>query len=991
MADSTPNPTLAAGDQRHGFTVKRVATLKNLRSIAYELSHDATGARMLHVHSDDAENLFCIAFRTPPSDDTGLPHILEHAVLAGSKRFPVKDPFVEMVKMSMSTFINAMTYPDKTLYPVASNVRQDFFNLAEVYCDAVFHPLITENTFKQEGHHLEFDGNGDPSNKLIVKGIVYNEMKGAFSSPDQVVDRVTQNKLLPDTTYGKESGGDPEHIPELTYEAFKGFYGELYHPTNAYIFVYGDIPTTDQLAFLEPRLAEFKRREINTEIGCQPRWSEPRTHVEPLAVGPNEETQGKSYLILNWLAGDGTDAKEVLAFHVLDHLLIGHAASPLRKALIDSKLGEDLSDSGYMAGRLESSYHIGLKGSEPDRLEALKEVVFTTLKKVVADGFTKEQVDAAFHQLAYRYNEVKTMYPLWVMDRAYVTWIYGADPLIFMRADEFLDELRKQYDADTSIFTRLIQERLLDNPHRLDATFHPDRELQSRREAAFAKRMEEMKVRLSEEEKTKIAREAKELERLQSEPNSPEALATLPQLKTSDLPERPREIPTTIEKLCDGVDVLRNEIFSNGINYLHLDLDLAGLPIELYEYLAFYGECVLKMGAAEFDYVRMAERVVAHTGRVRFWAESNSHVADENRSLRRARFSVKFLDDKVEDALSVFRDILFEMDPTDEARLKDVLVMSKAEHRSNLVSQGLETALRHAARGINVEGAIAEVMGGLPQIRMIEELADEFDTHREKVVEKLLALRGFLRKRGNFTASFTGSDKVYDVLCKKLLSWSDQMGREPVEDIPYPFEPYTTPPREGLAAPSDVSFCGQMIPAPHISHPDSPLLSVASRLLSLGYMWEEVRIKGGAYGGGCGYTGTESVWQFYSYRDPWVKKTLDTFARLRDYVQNADWTQEEIDRAIIGTAKTAERPIRPEAGTGAALWRHICGDTPERRFERYIGIIGATPAEVKRAMLDLFDKSFEKGGVCVLAGREMLENGNKEMADAPLAIENVMK
>ncbi len=992
MTTAAASTTLSVGDERHGFSVKKISDLKNLRATALELEHLKTGARLLHVQSEDSENLFCVAFRTPPSDDTGLPHILEHSVLAGSRRYPVKDPFVEMVKMSMATFINAMTYSDKTVYPVASNVRQDFYNLAEVYCDAVFHPLLTENTFKQEGHHLEFDGDGAPSNKLIVKGIVYNEMKGAFSSPDQVVDRVSVNGLFPDTPYGKESGGDPEAIPELSYSEFKRFYEDLYHPSNSFIFIYGDIPTVDHLAFLEKQLEGFEHREIDTNIPRQPLWKRPQARREVYPVGKDDELTGKTFVTVNWWAGDGTDALEVLSFKVLDHLLLGHSASPLRKALIDSKLGEDLSDSGFMAGRLESSFHVGLKGSEPEREQQIVDLILDTLKKIASEGMSRDTVDAAFHQLAFRYLEIQSMFPLWLMDRAYGSWIYGADPLVFLRADEHLKELKSRYVANPGLFSELIRKRLIDNPHRLTITFVPDRDFQAKKDAAFEARMEERKAALSDEEKARIASEAKELEKLQGIPNSPQALATLPQLKTSDLPKKPQRIPTETVKLNDKVDLLRNDVFSNGINYFQLDLDLAGLPKELYAYLPLYQDCISKMGAAGLDYAKTAERVEAQTGRVRFWTEMSSHVTDASRIMRRGRYSVKFLDEKAGDALDVFRDLFFEMDPTDEERLKDVLTMSKAEHRSSLVSHGLELALRHAGRGLNALGALAEVTGGVPQTRLVERLADEFDARKEGLIEKLLAIRAFMGSRGKITASFTGSDKAYDSVSGALRSWSERLkvGATPGPDELVDIGTGASQ-REGLATPSEVAFCAQVMPAPPLSHPDASLLNVATRLLSLGYMWEEVRIKGGAYGGGCGYSGLEQAWHFYSYRDPRVKKTLDIFAGLIDYVKAASWSQADIDRAIIGTAKHAERPIRPSSATSTALWRYINGDTQETREKRYQAVLRSTPAEVKRALLELFEVHADRSAICVLSGREKLEEANKEMPDTPLIIEEIMK
>ncbi len=985
---ATGQTTLATGERLHGFRVIRTTPLANLRSTAIELEHEGTGAKLLHLYNADAENLFSVTFPTPPPDNTGVPHILEHAVLGGSKKFKVKDPFFEMVKMSMATFINAMTDSDNTMYPVASNVRQDFYNLADVYFDAVFHPELTENTFKREGHHLEFAKPGDRTSDLIVKGIVYNEMKGAYSSPDSRVGDYVSRHLWPDTLYGLDAGGDPDVIPTLTYRDFLHFHETHYHPSNAYFFFYGDIPTADHLAFLEDRLNAFERRPVKVDFKRQPRWSEPRKATEAYPIAKTDPTTGKTYHVLSWIVGEQTDVERMLAFSVIQQILLGHQGAPLRKALIDSKLGEDLTQSYYSPGRLESSFHVGIKGSEADRAQAFEALVLKTLGEIVENGIDNEDIDSAFQQLAYRYLEISGMYPLNLMSRATSLWIYGGDPLTLLRADELMAQLRAKSDKDQRFFTRIIQDQLLDNTHRLLLTAVPDRTFQEKKDADFAEAMRRKKRALDDGKLAEIDAQAAELERLMNTPNPPEALAALPQLRVRDLPRRPREIPTRVETLGGGVTLLNNDVFANGINYLFVNLDLDALPDDLYRYLRLYGDCVHKMGAAGNSYVRMAERVAANTGGLSFGAGVTTMANNPNSGRRSATFSIRFLDGKAEAALGVLHDFLFALDPRDEARLMDVLMQAKAADRSRIASNGLGLALSQASRQMTVESALSDVMHGLPQLRLIRALADR---PVEGVMEKIEAIRGFLTGGASITASFTGSSHVTPIVHKTLERWARSMGSGAGNNSARQPHAAQAPPRDGLAGPMDVAYCTTVLPAPHLSDPDAPLLSVGARLVGMGYVLEEVRFKGTAYGGGCGYNALGRMFSFHSYRDPWVKRTLDVFKGAADYVRNSNWTQTDVDRAIIGTAKEAERPIRPADATGAALSRHLLGDSAELRAARHESLLGATAAKVKGVMSTLFEKNMDKAGVCVVSSRPRLEEANAQLGAGALSIQEIFE
>lgn len=986
---TAPDVMLEAGACVRGFLVNDVTPLPGLRAVGYRLEHQASGARLFHVHTDDTENLFSVVFPTPPCDDTGMPHILEHAVLAGSRKFPVKEPFFEMVKMSMATFINAMTGPALTYYPVASNNAQDLFNLAEVYFDAVFHPLLTELTFKREAHHLRPAGE-DAGAGLTTSGIVYSEMKGAFSDPEQILSRLSSVKLFPDTAYGFESGGDPDCIPNLTWEALKRFHETFYQPSNAFVFLYGDIPTERHMAFLEDRLKPFDRSDVRPALGRQPRWDTPRTHEECYPVAPGDPVKDKTYLMLKWIVGDAVDGGDFIAMDVLERILIGHEAAPLRKAIIDSKLGQDLVSSGFGPAGLDSVFQVGLKGSEVDRAEAFENLVIETLGRVADGDVRAQQVEAALQQASYDYLEIASMFPVHLMFDIARAWAFGADPLEFLRMQEHLDACRRRWQEDPKLFNRLIRERLLDNAHRLRTVLSPDGAEQARRDDAFAARMKDAREGLSDDQVRCIAEGAEALDRDAARPNPPEALATLPQLAVADLDRAPTHIETSVTRLDGGIEILRNEVFSNGINYLALDFDLTGLPEDLYAYLPHYCDAVRKLGAAGEDYAAIARRAAGCTGGVECRRYFTTHATDPQRSVRRLRIAVKTLDRQIEPALMLLRDLVFTLDPRDADRLRDVTVQACARRRADVVQDGSRLARAHAGRTLNVEGHLADIAGGLPQLKLVGALSDDFDTRGEDLARRIEGIRDFLLNRKRVTASFTGAPKAYDAICRALAGWSADMSDDELQDAPMAFVPRTEPLREGLAAPMDVAFCVTVMRAPHASDEDEPLMSLAARILSLDHLLGEIRFKGNAYGAGCRYESLTRAMMMYSFRDPHIKQTLDVFAGVRDYARNAKWTREDIDRAVIGKAKQDAEPIRPEAATHQALARYLIGHTREYRDARYARILAATPAAVKSALIRLLDAGFNTRSVCVVSSRERLEKANRRIAKNPLAIENVL-
>lgn len=982
---SKPRTSLKPGTTCAGFLVTRIRPLDNPPSLAIEARHQYSGAELLYLYSFDEENLFAAAFRTPPPDNTGVAHILEHSVLGGSRKYPVKEPFVEMLKMSMATFINAMTYPDKTVYPVASNVENDFFNLIDVYCDAVLHPNITPITLQQEGHHLAFTRPGDITSPLTIKGIVYNEMKGAYSDLDSLIDRTSSQFLFPDSPYGMDSGGSPDAIPSLSYAAFKDFYDRYYHPANGKFFVHSCVSPEKTLAFLDERLqqAPVPPSEIDSNIPRQPRWSSPRETVVSYPIASEEDPENKAAVTINWLTGDLSEPLTDLAMEVVDRLLLGHAAAPLRKTLIDSQLGHDLTSSGYDNGRMETTFHVGLKGTRVEARGEIISLVNETLSKVVEEGFDEAAVKRAFHQLEYAHREIQSLYPLRLMDWVYSAWMYDYDPLTYLETEDQLAQLRDIYAANPSYFSDLVRERLLENEHRVDVLLKPVPGLQEEREIELQDQLEKVRGEKTEEELLEINKQDQVLEKLQSQPNSPEDVARLPQLHINDLPAEPREIDTDTKGWQDNPPMLVPRIETNGINYLMLAFNLENLPRRLWEYVPMFSVLLTRMGTNEHSYSDVAERIAENTGGLHAQTFVGTGAESPQDLLTYLTVGAKTLGRTLPETLNIIRELLFELDLQDMQRLYDVVKQVRERSVSHIIPGGHRFVARHAARKLSPAAAVSEMFSGLPQIRTVDSLTRNFKRDIGTVVKRLEEIRGFLLNRDLIRVSYTGSSEQEH----EVRNWLDSLpvaeSLHSVDDVAS-FDPVSLKPGnhrdEGLAMEADVAFCATVIPAPHSADPRSAAVQVLAHLLSFDYMWEEIRAKGGAYGGSCSYNASQGTLALLSYRDPHIARTLGVYQNLLDYVRNHTWTEEDIQRAVIGCARGHQKPIRPGWATNAALWRQIGGFTPEIRREQRRQLLAVTPAQVKKVAAEVLEKGFECASTCVLASRGKLESENSGLA-----------
>ncbi len=976
--------------QHPDFQFLREVELPQLRAHAREFEHAPSGLRLLHLETRDPENCFALAFATPPDADNGVPHILEHAVLAGSERFPVREPFFEMIKSSPAGFINAMTSNLWTVYPICTTLESDFWNLAEVYADAVFHPLLSRETFEREGHHLELAEPGDLDSDLIRSGIVYNEMKGAFSSPESLLHRSGRH-LFPGGALGFESGGDPEAIPQLSWEKLRDFHASFYAPGNCLMVLYGDIALDKQLAFWGEKLRGLPKRP---SLAVRPRvepFTEPRFEEEPYSIEPGGDASNATFLSLRWKCGDALDPTENQSWEVLQQLLGGHDGAPLKKALIASKLGTDVFRIGAEAYESEQGFHVALKGSERARAREFEEFTLRTLGEIADAGFSSEQIETALRQVAYNALEVHPLFPLHLaMDMARHATT-GGEPLDATRGREVLELVGQRAREAPEFFSLLIRERLLHNPHRLLMAFYPDPQQGERLKESEREELANLRTTFSTQELKAIDARAQELEAAQGVPNSPEALATLPRLAKRDLPDAPREIPTSVQSI-GAMTVLKNDVFSNGVVYLQAAADVSDLPPHLWKFLPRYTDAFSKLGAAGQGWEQIASRRAATTGGLSCHAHAFLR-ADDGAPFADLRFSLKTLDGDVEGALDLWSDLLFGLEPNDRDRLHEVQTQGVASLRNRLVSNALGAALASASLSQSPVGWLQYLWDSPLTFAWM----NDFQGHANELSEGIEEVRDFLKNRARWTWSFTGSDDAFGRVEARLNEWSARLGDKPLGEARLVRGQSQwdggreLPSLLGLAAPLDVQFCARAFPAP--PQEVAPLVDLGLSLLNFDYFLPGIRFKGNAYGGGERLNMANGTLSFFSYRDPHLNQTLHTFDGARSWAASQRWTNDDLERALLGNVRDAVPAIRPAQSTGDALSRLRRGETAELRAARYRNKMNASADEVQSALLSYLNDVTPHGSTAVAASRVALERANKERAEAgeaPLHIEEML-
>lgn len=943
--------------------------VEDVQSDGFILRHKKSGARIAILSNNDDNKVFYIGFRTPPEDETGVPHIIEHTTLCGSKKFPVKDPFIELAKGSLNTFLNAMTYPDKTVYPVASCNDQDFKNLMDVYLDAVFNPNITkyEEIFKQEGWHYELTGKDD---ELKINGVVYNEMKGAYSSPDEVLSSQIYRSLFPDNTYSKDSGGNPEYIPKLTYEAYLDFYHKYYHPSNSYIYLYGDMDVVERLEWLDKEyLSQYEYKKVNSEINKQPAFDEIKNVEAQYSITMDDSQENKTYLSYNRVVGDTLDKMLYQAFDVLDYALVSSPGAPVKQALIDAGIGDDVYGS-YDAGILQPVFSFVAKNANASQADEFESIIENTLKNVVKTGINKEALLAGINSSEFKFREADfgqfpkgLLFGLNCLD----SWLFDdMKPFIHLECLDTFAKLRRAVDTD--YFEKLIQEYLLDNTHGSSVTVKPKRGLGNEKEEALAKELSDYKASLSDEEINKLIEDTEHLKKYQEEPSSDEDLRKLPMLTRADMKKNAMPFSNIEDELLD-VKVVRHDIESNGIDYISFLFDAGDFEQSELGYLGFFTNALGLVSTEKYSYTDLANATNIYTGGISTGTASHPDIKDRNNFVFKFEVKLKVLEKNLDKALELMEQMLLTSDFTDTKRLGELVAQIKARLQANLSSSGHLVAAMRSMSSFSRYALYQDELKGIAFYRSICRIEKELSESPVSVSDKLAAIAKKLFARNRMLISFTGNNEAYGNAkpsLKKVIAGFDKMSA-----IGNQAEVRFNTAKEAFIDASQIQYVAKTGDFICEGYEYTGALRLLRIILSYDYLWINVRVKGGAYG--CMNTFLRSGESYFvSYRDPNLSDTLDVYDRIPEYIKSFSPDERDMTKYIIGTFSALDTPMNPEAKGSRSLSAYLEGITYEQIQKERNEILNAQPEDIRR-LADLVEAVLKKDSICVIGNENMIK------------------
>lgn len=955
------------------YQIVKEKHVKELNSEATILEHRKTGARIFLLSNEDENKVFTIGFRTPPSDSTGVPHILEHSVLCGSEKFPIKDPFVELVKGSLNTFLNAMTYPDKTVYPVASCNEKDFQNLMNVYLDAVLHPNIyhEEKIFMQEGWHYEMESEQSP---VVYNGVVYNEMKGAFSSPESVLDRYTRNVLFPDTCYSNESGGAPEAIPELTYEQFLDFHRKYYHPSNSFIYLYGNMDMAEKLDYIDREyLSHYDRQAVDSKIHIQKPFDEPVEREIFYSITEAEPLTQATYLSVNTVVGNDLDPIHYMAFQVLEYALIDAPGAPLKEELVKAGIGQDIM-GGYENGILQPYFSVIAKDADKDQLGEFLAVIKGTLRKLADQGLNKKSLLAGINFYEFRYREADfgsapkgLMYGLQSMD----SWLYDGDPLMHLEYEKTFEFLKKA--VEDGYFENLINTCLLDNPFEAVIVVSPKRNMTAIEDEKLRKKLAVYKESLSEEQINALVKKTKELKIYQDTPSPKEEMEKIPLLKREDIEEKPEKLIMEL-KTIDGTTVLHHNMFTSGIGYLKVLFDTNRVPSEDLPYVGLLKSVLGYVNTKDHSYSDLASEINLNSGGINLSVTSFPNLKDPEAFTGAFTAGARVLYEKLDFGFSVIAEMLKDSILDDEKRLSEIVAEMKSKSQVRLNSAAHSAAVTRATSYFSATSAFNDLTGGIAYYQFLEDLARNFNDRKDMLIRKLKETADRLFTADNMTVSYTSDDDGFKYLEPAMKRLKDKLSKKDGPTYPFIWEKGNK--NEGFMTSSQVNYVARCGSFAESGYPYTGALRILKPILGYDYLWLNVRVKGGAYGV-MNSAGRSGEGYFVSYRDPNLKETDEVFEKVTEYLEHFDADERDMTKYVIGTISDLDTPLLPLYKGAKALNAWYSGVTDEMLCEERRQVLTAQPEDI-RALAGIIRAILNTGSFCVVGNEEKIKE-NEEL------------
>lgn len=963
------------GEIYSGFRLIEENSVKEANSEVRLFLHEKSGARLFSMENDDDNKVFSVTFRTPPANSTGLPHILEHSVLCGSRKFPTKEPFVELIKGSLNTFLNAFTFPDKTMYPVASRNDKDFHNLMDVYLDSVFYPNIYKHPeiLMQEGWHYELE---DVNDKLMYKGVVYNEMKGAFSSPESILMRKIQETLFPDTPYGVESGGDPEVIPELTQEEFLKFHKRYYHPSNSYMFLYGNGDILKQLEFINVEyLKDFDKLEADSRIPSQKAFSSLNEVEMEYPISSKEDDKDKTYFSLNYVTGFATDPEMYLAMEILEYILLGTPASPLKKALIDAGLGKDVFGK-FDNSILQPVMSVIVKNSDLGKKDAFKKVVFDTLSSVVREGLDKKLVEAAVNRKEFEMREADfegypkgLVYNIKIMD----SWLYDENPMLHLEYEIQFEKIKKEMGS--GYFENLIDKYLLKNNHSSLLVLKPKKGMAEEKAAETDKKLEEFKAGLSKEQLQELVDSSKRLKEWQNTPDSQESLKLIPMLSIEDIAT---EGEALLQEIKDesGVKVLAHHVYTNDIAYINMLFDTTAVPQELLPYISLLSGVLGKVSTEKYSYAELSKEIDMHTGGIRFNALVYGEKNDDTKYHPKLSVKGRALVKKLPQLFELMGEMAGGTRFDDVKRMKEIIQEIKSRIEMRISNEGYIYACKRLFSYYSVEGSYIEALTGLTYYKFIAGIEKDFEKNAEKVIENLKRTAELIFNKHNLLVGVTCEKDDYSAFSDSLGIMLKSLGDRRNEAAKYEFEVKTL--NEGLMTQGKVQYVAKGYNFIKLGYSYTGSLQVLRTVSRYNYLWNRIRVQGGAYGAFAGFDRNGNMF-FASYRDPNLKETLKVYDEMYKYLEEFNIDEREMTKYIIGTISKVDQPLTPFMKGERAIEYYIRKITREDVQKEREEILKAGLKEL-RELSDMMLELMKRNNYCVL-GSEMKIRENKDLFD----------